>query len=64
MNLSFPKEVYNALPQLKEYIKTLEINPGFIKNKDMKKLMLSLALSGLMLAGFAQEKKDVKPEMK
>ncbi len=37
---------------------------GFIKNKDMKKLMLSLALSGLMLAGFAQEKRDVKPEMK
>ncbi|WP_053003666.1 MULTISPECIES: hypothetical protein [Sphingobacterium] len=37
---------------------------GFIKNKEMKKLMLSLALSGLMLAGFAQEKKDVKPEMK
>lgn len=35
MNLSFPKEVYNALPQLKEYIKTLEINPGFIKNKDL-----------------------------
>lgn len=30
----------------------------------MKKLMLSLALSGLMLAGFAQEKKDVKPELK
>ncbi len=30
----------------------------------MKKLMLSIALSGLMLAGFAQEKKDVKPETK
>ncbi|WP_312339126.1 hypothetical protein [Sphingobacterium sp.] len=37
---------------------------GFLKNKEMKKLMLSLALSGLMFAGFAQEKKDVKPEMK
>lgn len=30
----------------------------------MKKLMLSIALSGLMLASFAQEKKDVKPETK
>ncbi len=28
----------------------------------MKKLMLSLALSGLMLTGFAQEKKDLKSE--
>lgn len=37
---------------------------GFKKNKEMKKLILSLALSGLMLAGFAQEKKDVKPELK
>ncbi|MGE8290789.1 MAG: hypothetical protein ACN6ON_03890 [Sphingobacterium sp.] len=30
----------------------------------MKKLMLSLALSGLMLTGFAQEKKDLKSDTK
>ncbi|MEZ0453966.1 hypothetical protein ACR78Z_09800 [Sphingobacterium thalpophilum] len=30
----------------------------------MKRLMLSLALSGLMLTGFAQEKKDTKAEAK
>jgi periplasmic protein CpxP/Spy len=30
----------------------------------MKKIMLSLALSGLMLTGFAQEKKDTKAEVK
>jgi dsRNA-specific ribonuclease len=35
MNLSFPKEVYNALPQLKKYIKNLEINPDLIKDQDL-----------------------------
>ena len=35
MNLKFTDEVYNSLPKLKEYIKTVEINPEWVKNQDL-----------------------------
>jgi len=35
MNLKFPKEVYKDVPKLKEYIKTLGIDPAWIKDQDL-----------------------------
>ncbi len=35
MSLRFPKEVYNSTSKLKEYVKTLGIDPNWIKDQDL-----------------------------
>jgi dsRNA-specific ribonuclease len=35
MNLKIPQEVYGNISNLKEYVKTLGINPELIKDQDL-----------------------------